>query len=748
MNSNKKCLRIIVFLAFISMLISLISPSFNTFATTKTSIQNNGAVSLTAKFTDGNTIRDGMVKTLEINYDILNVNKLNEGDKLVVDLPDIFSNITPKYSRNHFSDCEISGHTLTLTFNKHASSSGLKGYLSLLLQTSNDIKDQKYPVIINTPGYSQTIYLNGEARHDSGSAGTQSPVMYKGNFLNQDGNYIGVITDSTNIPYYVEINRPGHDPQGNITNRDLYNSVFVDNMPKGMRLNESSVTITKNTWNGRFDYRDAPIFTSEDVTQELLNSKKLIKTPYSLTLNIGFVYWYESYSIRYSTFVVSKEDKYSNTANFSYSDPYTHKKINTISTSDARLSSDAGALNVTKTVDKNKVTDSDKDQTIKYTIKFDSDGSFDKGVASITDTLDPRLSDIKIVNVTNQFTTYFSNEIDKKTGKKLMTLHASNDNGPINSQNPAYITIQASMKNVNPGEEVKNTAYVNGNPTNEVSTKKNPEVKILKIDKNDTKKNPTSIGGAVFKLTTKDGKSVKDVYGRDQSTITSLSNKALTLELPYGSYILTEIKAPEGYKLDQKPINFTVDDNTRTLQIIAKDTLLPQTFNLNIKKIDDNGNPLLGAKFNLYKESDIKNPLKFINQKSTNIYDLNNFGIENLNPIGKDASLSINKLPYGNYILKEVKSPNGYLLSDNIYITIDPKESFYTIGKDGVKVNLTKDSKTNSYTISVVNKHQIILPETGGNGTYNFYLIGSVLLLISIMLISSSKLISIKKDKS
>ncbi len=35
------------------------------------------------------------------------------------------------------------------------------------------------------------------------------------------------------------------------------------------------------------------------------------------------------------------------------------------------------------------------------------------------------------------------------------------------------------MKNVGPGEVVKNIAYVNGNPTNEVSTKKNPIVEFI-----------------------------------------------------------------------------------------------------------------------------------------------------------------------------------------------------------------------------------------------------------------------------
>lgn len=747
MTINKKYFKIIVFISFISMLLNLISPSLNAFADTKSSTQNNGTIKVTAKFTDGNTVSDGMFKTLKVDYDILDLSHLNIGDKLVINLPDIFSNIIPKYSSKHFSDCDINGNTVTLTFNKDAAEGGLKGYFSLSLQTFDKIEDKTYTVVINAPGSSQTIYLEGHARHDTSDKATVSPIMYKGNFLNQDGNNVGIITNPTNVPYYVEINRPGHNEYGEITNKELHDASFVDNIPQGMQLNTNSVSITKNSWTGQFDYRDSPIFSANlDVTKELLNSQKLIVTPYSITLNLGYVPWYESYSIRYSTFVVSNEKKYSNTAKFYYKDTDPTKSKSVISTSDAKLVSDAGALNVHKYVNKKNINNDPEDQKIEYTISFDSDGNFDKGVISIIDSLDPRLSDIKIKEATSQFNTYFTTKVDKETGKEIKVLHVNNNNGAITPGNNAYIKIEASMKNVKPGETVSNTAYVNGNKTNTVVTKKNPEVKILKIDKNDTSKTPVCIGGAIFKLTTKDGKPVKDVYGKDQSTITSLANKELTLELPYGHYILTEIKAPNGYKLDQSPINFTVDDDTTTLQVIAKDSLLPSTCNLNIKKTDENGTPLLGAEFNLYKESDLTNPLKFANSNIKNNYELNNLGNITLSPIGSSASLLINKLPYGNYVLKESKAPNGYLLSDDIYITINSEESFYKIGVNGGKITLNKNSQKDSYVISVKDKPRIILPETGGNGPFKFYLIGILLLVSVLSLLSANKLILRKKE--
>ena len=136
----------------------------------------------------------------------------------------------------------------------------------------------------------------------------------------------------------------------------------------------------------------------------------------------------------------------------------------------SKLSKDAGALNVYKYVDKTKVTNNPNDQKIKYDIKFDSYGYFFKDTLNIIDKLDPRLSDIKIT-ATDQFITDF----DENT-KELVI---KNSNGDIDAKKPAYITIEASMKNVGPGEVVKNIAYVNGNPTNEVSTRKNPIVEFI-----------------------------------------------------------------------------------------------------------------------------------------------------------------------------------------------------------------------------------------------------------------------------
>ena len=345
---------------------------------------------------------------------------------------------------------------------------------------------------------------------------------------------------------------------------------------------------------------------------------------------------------------------------------------------------------------------------------------------NIIDKLDPRLSDIKIT-ATDQFITDF----DENT-KELVI---KNSNGDIDAKKPAYITIEASMKNVGPGEVVKNIAYVNGNPTNEVSTKKNPIVEfILSAEYDD----PSLLEGAVFKLTTKEGETVRDIYNEEIKTFTFKNGEPLRFELPDGVYNLEQIKAPDGYELNKTPIQFIVNEDSKVVKVPWEGNPIKTTVNLAIHKINEKGLPILGANFKLFKEESPKKPIKFAYNKNLKVYELDPMGGGKLIPSRDGASFKINNLPYGKYILKEVKAPKGYKLSDDIYITLDSEESFYRVGKQGKKIILNKNTETNTYDISVENVPRIILPETGGSGTSKFSFIGITLLAGVLSLVSTT----------
>ena len=702
----------------ISMILIMISPGSIVLGEETKSVQNDGAVEITSTTFESNTVAKGISNNLRIDYKILNKDKLKDGDKIVISLPDIFKDIEPKCHDQHFKDFDVKDGVVTLTFNENVEKA-VTGYMIIrFVGNSNIRKGVSYPVSIDLNGKPSTVYITGE-EYSNSSSGGQYPLMYKTADLptaatdkEQGREYYGEIVDRNKpIKYFVEINLgDGVNPN---TRSYLSNADFFDNIPKGMALDINSICIKRM---GYYDER------SSDVTKDFWESNRIKADTKHLEINFGDIR-YERYTIIYETRITSTESGYLNDAKLYYDDdkelPSKHY---------SKLSKDAGALNVYKYVDKTKVTNNPNDQKIKYDIKFDSYGYFFKDTLNIIDKLDPRLSDIKIT-ATDQFITDFY-----ENTKELVI---KNSNGDIDAKKPAYITIEASMKNVGPGEVVKNIAYVNGNPTNEVSTRKNPIVEIIKVSKDDVESN--LLEGAVFKLTTKDGKTVKDVYNQLVKTFTTNSEGPIRFELPNGDYKLEEIKDPNGYKLDQTPIEFTVNDESKIVKVVAKDDPLSTTCNLVINKINEKEIPILGAKFKLFEESNPKKVLKFSSQK--NNYELNQNGVGKLTPSGKNASFKINNLPYGNYILKEVQAPKGYKLSDDIYITLGFEESFYRVGKEGEKIILNKNTETNTYDISVKNVPRIILPETGGCGTSKFSLIGITLLAAVLSLVSTTEFV-------
>ena len=703
----------------ISMIVIMIFPGSIVLGKESKSVQNDGAVEITSTTFESNTVAKDISNNLRIDYKILNKDKLKDGDKIVISLPDIFKDIEPKCPDQHFKDFDVKDGVVTLTFNENVEKA-VTGYMIIrFVGNSNIRKGVSYPVSIDLNGKPSTVYITGE-EYSHPSSGGQYPLMYKTADLptaatdkEQGREYYGEIVDRNKpIKYFVEINLgDGVNPN---TRSYLSNADFFDNIPKGMALDVNSICIKRM---GYYDER------SSDVTKDFWESNRIKADTKHLEINFGDIR-YERYTVIYETRITSTESGYLNDAKLYYDDdkelPSKHY---------SKLSKDAGALNVYKYVDKTKVKNNPNDQKIKYDIKFDSYGYFFKDTLNIIDKLDPRLSDIKIT-ATDQFITDF-NENTKE-------LVIKNSNGDIDAKKPAYITIEASMKNVGPGEVVKNIAYVNGNPTNEVSTRKNPIVEfILSAEYDD----PSLLEGAVFKLTTKEGETVRDIYNEEIKTFTFKNGEPLRFELPDGVYNLEQIKAPEGYELNKTPIQFIVNEDSKVVKVPWEGNPIKTTVNLAIHKINEKGLPILGSNFKLFKEESPKKPIKFAYNKNFKVYELDPMGGGKLIPSKDGASFKINNLPYGKYILKEVKAPKGYKLSDDIYITLDFEESFYRVGKQGEKIILNKNTETNTYDISVENVPRIILPETGGSGTSKFSFIGITLLAAVLSLVSTTEFV-------
>ena len=82
-------------------------------------------------------------------------------------------------------------------------------------------------------------------------------------------------------------------------------------------------------------------------------------------------------------------------------------------------------------------------------------------------------------------------------------------------------------------------------------------------------KNPEFLEGAIFRVTVKkDGNYIPVQRDGKDYEITSKKNGEFKVsDLDFGTYYLWEIKAPKGYKQLSEPIEFVIDENSKTNEI-------------------------------------------------------------------------------------------------------------------------------------------------------------------------------------
>ena len=152
------------------------------------------------------------------------------------------------------------------------------------------------------------------------------------------------------------------------------------------------------------------------------------------------------------------------------------------------------------------------------------------------------------------------------------------------------------------------------------------------------------------------------------------------------------------------------------------------TFGLNLTKKDNAGTLLDDAEFKLCNDE--------ATPKCTTFKTV-------------DGVINFTGLAAGNYVLTEVKAPNGYnLLKSPINITITA--TYENNGKDLASVTATADSKdlnynneTGYFEITVLNNKGFQLPATGGMGTVIFTIGG-----LSLMALASGACVASKRKES
>ena len=216
---------------------------------------------------------------------------------------------------------------------------------------------------------------------------------------------------------------------------------------------------------------------------------------------------------------------------------------------------------------------------------------------------------------------------------------------------------------------------------------------------------------AVFGLFTAD--CVK--FSRDTAIMTAASDENGCFEftdVPFGQYIVREIESPRGYILSDKEYAVSIAEDGEVIEITAEN----KPITVEISKRDVYGNELKGAK------------MQIIDSEENIVDEWTSDGTDHI----------VTELPAGDYTLKEIAAPDGYVIANDIRFTVDvygnvtvENADAAVIAEDGTPIVIMVDEAKPSlpdtpHTVTTDNPHTGVSPD---NGICIYLMIGSVMLL-------------------
>lgn len=155
------------------------------------------------------------------------------------------------------------------------------------------------------------------------------------------------------------------------------------------------------------------------------------------------------------------------------------------------------------------------------------------------------------------------------------------------------------------------------------------------------------------------------LYAKDTlvTTITTgEGGKAVAKALPLGRYYVVETKAPEGFVLNPEPVKVALTYQDQDTPIVEAEAIVGndrQKVSISVEKQDaENGRVLSGAVFGIYNKKDIQANGKVLVKADTLLQEMTSD--EN-----GMATCTLD-LPFGEYYVKELKAPEGFVSSDEV----------------------------------------------------------------------------------
>lgn len=128
--------------------------------------------------------------------------------------------------------------------------------------------------------------------------------------------------------------------------------------------------------------------------------------------------------------------------------------------------------------------------------------------------------------------------------------------------------------------------------------------------------------------------------------------------LAFGEYTITEVEAPQGY-VKAAPIKVTIDGSDSAERVIQLEPIENKHTKLIVTKFAEDGNTKLpGAEFIIRNAEE-----KYVTADGTNFVSFTD-NKQNATKLttGSDGTFTLEYLPLGEYVLEEIKAPEGYII--------------------------------------------------------------------------------------
>lgn len=313
----------------------------------------------------------------------------------------------------------------------------------------------------------------------------------------------------------------------------------------------------------------------------------------------------------------------------------------------------------------------------------------------------------------------------EKTAAQKFNKKSLGEEKEANSIDPATIkdnTAQSVAFSLNPAHrsQVKNVALL----------AQYGQIKIIKTSENEKDANgqPMKLAGVEFALTTQDGQPVQDDQDKTIANVTTdEKGEAIFKGIPYGDYVVKEVKAADRYALPTSGTNVTVSDKTapdsdKPIVVNITNVLIRGTITIHKTDASSRKKPLAGVEFTLYDDQG-----KEIAKKTTD----------------KNGDITFADLVYGAYTVKETKGLRGYCaFKQDIIVEIKENGKTYHYDVENKAFHYPPTSNPSTPTLPV--KPQ---PKTGDSNRLLFWsaLLGMSTLSLTFLYAAREKTRSRKK---